>query len=141
MKTLPIRTPTWLKLYEVLVQLEEEIEETLPEFQELAIILQYVFIIFFSLSFSLLSSLPLTSHPPFPETLTKLSPPPTPPPPLTPPPFASASSPPSPPTTPSPNVFATFLSPRAPQSGEVRIGSSEHSRRGVGCIWGRSWGC
>ncbi|BGP38028.1 carboxypeptidase Y-deficient [Rhodotorula kratochvilovae] len=39
LKTLPVRTPTWLKLYEVLVQLEKEIDETLPEFQELAVIL------------------------------------------------------------------------------------------------------
>ncbi|GAA5868425.1 hypothetical protein JCM8547_006271 [Rhodosporidiobolus lusitaniae] len=41
MKTLPVRTPTWLKLYEVLVQLEKEIDETLPEFQELAVTLQH----------------------------------------------------------------------------------------------------
>ncbi|GAA5911037.1 hypothetical protein JCM5296_004603 [Sporobolomyces johnsonii] len=40
LKTLPVRTPTWLKLYEVLVQLEKEIDETLPEFQELALGLQ-----------------------------------------------------------------------------------------------------
>ncbi|GAA6023700.1 hypothetical protein JCM10207_008753 [Rhodosporidiobolus poonsookiae] len=40
LKTLPVRTPTWLKLYEVLVQLEKDIDETLPEFQELAITLQ-----------------------------------------------------------------------------------------------------
>ncbi|GAA5888022.1 hypothetical protein JCM6882_000253 [Rhodosporidiobolus microsporus] len=40
LKTLPVRTPTWLKLYEVLVQLEKEIDETLPEFQELALTLQ-----------------------------------------------------------------------------------------------------
>ncbi|GAA6051153.1 hypothetical protein JCM3770_002565 [Rhodotorula araucariae] len=39
LKTLPVRTPTWLKLYDVLVQLEKEIDETLPEFQELAVIL------------------------------------------------------------------------------------------------------
>lgn len=37
LKTLPVRTPTWLKLYEVLVQLEKEIEEVLPEFQELVL--------------------------------------------------------------------------------------------------------
>lgn len=41
MKTLPVRTPTWLKLYEVLVELEKEINETLPEFQELAVMLSY----------------------------------------------------------------------------------------------------
>ncbi|KAK4053018.1 carboxypeptidase Y-deficient [Microbotryomycetes sp. JL201] len=40
MKTLPVRTPTWLKLYEVLVQLEKEIEAVLPEFQELVLGLQ-----------------------------------------------------------------------------------------------------
>ncbi|CEQ39923.1 SPOSA6832_01500 [Sporobolomyces salmonicolor] len=40
LKTLPVRTPTWLKLYEVLVQLEKEIDEILPEFQELALGLQ-----------------------------------------------------------------------------------------------------
>ncbi|SCV66929.1 BQ2448_5575 [Microbotryum intermedium] len=40
LKTLPVRTPTWLKLYEVLVQLEQEIEKILPEFQELALGLQ-----------------------------------------------------------------------------------------------------
>ncbi|GAA6026987.1 hypothetical protein JCM8097_006018 [Rhodosporidiobolus ruineniae] len=40
LKTLPVRTPTWLKLYEVLVQLEKEIDATLPEFEELAITLQ-----------------------------------------------------------------------------------------------------
>lgn len=39
LKTLPVRTPTWLKLYEVLVDLEKEINETLPEFQELAVML------------------------------------------------------------------------------------------------------
>ncbi|GAA5989402.1 hypothetical protein JCM10908_001297 [Rhodotorula pacifica] len=39
LKTLPVRTPTWLKLYEVLVELEKEIDETLPEFQELAVML------------------------------------------------------------------------------------------------------
>ncbi|GAA5978878.1 hypothetical protein JCM11641_003599 [Rhodosporidiobolus odoratus] len=39
LKTLPVRTPTWLKLYEVIVQLEKEIDEVLPEFQELAITL------------------------------------------------------------------------------------------------------
>ncbi|KAK4705623.1 rabenosyn-5, partial [Phenoliferia sp. Uapishka_3] len=37
---LPPRTPTWVKLYEVLVQLEKEIEITLPEFQELVLGLQ-----------------------------------------------------------------------------------------------------
>lgn len=42
LKTLPIRTPTWLKLYEVLVDLEKEIDETLPEFQGLAVMLSYV---------------------------------------------------------------------------------------------------
>ncbi|GEM11569.1 rabenosyn-5 [Rhodotorula toruloides] len=39
MKVLPIRTPTWLKLYEVLVQLEHEINATLPSFQELVVLL------------------------------------------------------------------------------------------------------
>ncbi|GJN88498.1 hypothetical protein Rhopal_001464-T1 [Rhodotorula paludigena] len=39
LKTLPIRTPTWLKLHEVLIQLEKEIDEVLPEFQELAVTL------------------------------------------------------------------------------------------------------
>ncbi|GAA5938346.1 hypothetical protein JCM3775_000869 [Rhodotorula graminis] len=39
LKTLPVRTPTWLKLYDVLVQLEKDIDETLPEFQELAVVL------------------------------------------------------------------------------------------------------
>ncbi|PRQ73881.1 FYVE zinc finger-domain containing protein [Rhodotorula toruloides] len=39
MKALPIRTPTWLKLYEVLVQLEQEINVTLPSFQELVVLL------------------------------------------------------------------------------------------------------
>ncbi|BGP53951.1 hypothetical protein JCM8202_006144 [Rhodotorula sphaerocarpa] len=39
LKTLPLRTPTWLKLYEVLVDLEKEIDETLPEFQGLAVML------------------------------------------------------------------------------------------------------
>lgn len=42
LKTLPVRTPTWLKLYDVLVQLEKEIDETLPEFQELAVVLSCV---------------------------------------------------------------------------------------------------
>lgn len=42
LKTLPVRTPTWLKLYEVLVDLEKEINETLPEFQELAVMLSYI---------------------------------------------------------------------------------------------------
>lgn len=37
---LPIRTPTWLKLYEVLVQLEKNIEDALPEFQELILGIQ-----------------------------------------------------------------------------------------------------
>ncbi|BGP13921.1 hypothetical protein JCM10213_002565 [Rhodosporidiobolus nylandii] len=40
LKTLPVRTPAWLQLYEVLVQLEKGIDETLPEFQELAVTLQ-----------------------------------------------------------------------------------------------------
>ncbi|ORY58668.1 FYVE zinc finger-domain-containing protein [Leucosporidium creatinivorum] len=40
LKTLPVRTPTWLKLYEVLVQLEKKIDEVLPEFQELVLGLQ-----------------------------------------------------------------------------------------------------
>lgn len=39
MKVLPIRTPTWLKLHDVLVQLEAEINDTLPEFQELVVLL------------------------------------------------------------------------------------------------------
>lgn len=39
MKVLPIRTPTWLKLYEVLVELEHEINATLPSFQELVVLL------------------------------------------------------------------------------------------------------
>lgn len=41
-KTLPVRTPTWIKLYEVLVQLEKEIEESLPEFQDLVLSVQCV---------------------------------------------------------------------------------------------------
>lgn len=41
-KTLPVKTPTWIKLYEVLVQLEKEIEESLPEFQDLVLSVQYV---------------------------------------------------------------------------------------------------
>ncbi|KAK4058755.1 carboxypeptidase Y-deficient [Microbotryomycetes sp. JL221] len=40
MRDLPSRTPTWLKLYEVLVQLEKEIDDVLPEFQELVLGLQ-----------------------------------------------------------------------------------------------------
>lgn len=39
---LPVRTPTWLKLYEVLVQLEKDIEDALPEFQELVLGIQLV---------------------------------------------------------------------------------------------------
>lgn len=35
-----MRTPTWIKLYEVLVQLEKEIEESLPEFQDLVLSVQ-----------------------------------------------------------------------------------------------------
>lgn len=37
-----MRTPTWIKLYEVLVQLEKEIDESLPEFQELVLGIQFV---------------------------------------------------------------------------------------------------
>lgn len=37
-----MRTPTWIKLYEVLVQLEMEIEESLPEFQDLVLSVQCV---------------------------------------------------------------------------------------------------
>lgn len=36
------RVPDWIQLYEVLVELEKEIEELLPEFQELVLGLQYV---------------------------------------------------------------------------------------------------
>ncbi|KAM0753604.1 hypothetical protein T439DRAFT_322497 [Meredithblackwellia eburnea MCA 4105] len=36
-ENLPRRTPTWVKLYEVLVQLQTEIEDSLPEFQELVL--------------------------------------------------------------------------------------------------------
>lgn len=43
--TLPPRTPTWVKLYEVLVQLKSEISFLLPEFQELVLGLQYVHLI------------------------------------------------------------------------------------------------
>ncbi|KAL8293265.1 hypothetical protein RQP46_000959 [Phenoliferia psychrophenolica] len=35
--TLPQRTPTWVKLYEVLVQLESSISTALPEFEELVL--------------------------------------------------------------------------------------------------------
>lgn len=42
MKTLPVKTPTWLKLYDVLVQLETEIDAVLPEFQALVLGLQSV---------------------------------------------------------------------------------------------------
>lgn len=40
MQNQPVSTPPWLKLYEMLVQLEKEIEATLPEFQELVLGLQ-----------------------------------------------------------------------------------------------------
>lgn len=39
-ETLPSVTPIWLKLYELLVQLEHEIETSLPDFQELVLSVQ-----------------------------------------------------------------------------------------------------
>lgn len=36
------RVPDWIRLYEVLVELEKDIEVALPEFQELVMGLQYV---------------------------------------------------------------------------------------------------
>lgn len=100
-KDLPVRTPTWIKLYEVLVQLEKEIDESLPEFQELVMGIQYVF--------------PLASQT---ALIHYLENPPSPlPPPIlplsTPKPFASASSPTSRRTIPSPSESVTSHSQTA----------------------------